>query len=101
MGVPCCECLSRRVVSSMVILDVEGRGPLGRGIGDRRVVTTSPREVIRLSMKCGMEWDGGATRVGAEEMDEEREMTTGRIGWSRLRISSTSPSSVMTFRERM
>jgi len=48
-----------------------------------------------------MEWDGGATRVGAEEMDEEREMTTGRIGWSRLRISSTSPSSVMTFRERI
>jgi len=64
----------------MVMAEVEGRGPLGRGIRDRRVVMTSPREVIRLSMKCGMEWDAGATRVGAEEMDEEREMTVGRIG---------------------
>ena len=80
MGVPRCECLSRRVVSSIVIAEVEGRGPLGRGIGDRRVVMTSPREVIRLSMKCGMELGGGATRVGAEEMDEEREIITGRIG---------------------
>ena len=101
MGVPRCECLSRRVVSSMVMAEVEGRGPLGLGIGDRRVVMTSPREVIKLSMKCGMELGGGATRVGAEEMDEEREMTTGCIGWSKLRISSTSPSSVMTFKERM
>jgi len=60
--------------------EVEGRGPRGRGIGDRRVVMTSPREVIRLSMKCGMELGGGATRVGAEEMDEEREMTAGCMG---------------------
>jgi len=59
---------------------VEGRGPRGRGIGDRRVVMTSPREVIKLSMKCGMEFGGGATRVGAEEMDEEREITTGCMG---------------------
>ena len=80
MGVPRCDRLSLRVVSSMVMAEVEGRGPRGRGTGDRRVVITSPNEVIRLSMKCGMEWDGGATRVGAEEMDEEREMTTGRIG---------------------
>ena len=80
MGVPRCDRLSRRVVSSMVMAEVEGRGPLGRGIGDRRVVMTSPREVIRLSMKCGMEFGGGATRVGAEDMDEEREMTTGRMG---------------------
>ena len=80
MGVPRCERLSRRIVSSMVIAEVEGRGPLGRGIGDRRVVITSPREVIRLSMKWGMELGGGATRVGAEEMDEEREMTTGCMG---------------------
>ena len=101
MGVPRCDRLSLHVVSSMVMAEVEGRGPRGRGIGDCRVVITSPNEVIRLSIKCGMEWDGGATRVGAEEMDEEREMTTGRIGWSRLRISSTSPSSVMTFREQM
>ena len=59
---------------------MEGRGPRGRGIGDRRVVMTSPREVIKLSMKCGMEFGGGATRVGAEEMDEEREITTGCMG---------------------
>jgi len=67
----------------MVIAEVEGRGPLGRvgrGIGDRRVVMTSPREVIRLSMKCGREFGGGATRVGAEEMDEEREMIAGCMG---------------------
>ena len=54
MGVPRCDRLSLRVVSSIVMAEVEGRGPLGRG-----------------------------------------------IGWSRLRISSTSPSSVMMFRERM
>jgi len=101
VGVPRCECLSRRVVSSMVMVEVEGRGPLGRGIGDRRVVTTSPREVMRLSIKCGREFGGGATRVGAEEMDEEREITTGCMGWSKLRISLTSPSSVMTFKERI
>jgi len=35
--------------------EVEGRGPRGRGIGDYRVVITSPREVIRLSIKCGIE----------------------------------------------
>jgi len=101
VGVPRCDRLSRRVVSSMVATEVEGRGPRGQGIGDRRVVITSPREVIRLSMKCGMEWDGGATRVGADEIEEEREMTAGCMGWSKLRISSTSPSSVMTFKERM
>jgi len=101
VGVPRCERLSRCVVSSVVMAEVEGRGPLGRGIGDRRVVITSPSEVIRLSIKCGIELDGGATRVGAEEMDEEREMTTGCMGWSKLRISSTSPSSVMTFKERI
>ena len=101
MGVPRCECLSRRVVSSIVMAEVEGRGPRDRGMGDRRVVITSPNEVIKLSIKCGMEWDRGATRVGAEEMDEECEITTGHIGWSRLRISSTSPSSVMTFKEQM
>jgi len=78
----------------MVMAEVEGRGPRGRGIGDRRVVMTSPREVIRLSMKCGREFGGGATRVGggatrvgggatrvgADEMEEEREMTVGRMG---------------------
>ena len=101
MGVPRCDRLSLCVVSSMVMAEVEGRGPRGRGMEDRRVVMTSPSEVIKLSMKCGMEWGGGATRVGAKEMDEEREMMTGHIGWSRLRISSTSPSSVITFRERM
>ena len=101
MGVPHCDRLSRRVVSSIVIVEVEGRGPRGRGIGDHRVVITSPIKVIRLLMKCGMELGGGATRVGAEEMDEEQEMITGRMGWSRLRISLTSPSSVITFRERM
>jgi len=101
VGVPRCDRLSLRVVSSMLIAEVEGRGPRGRGIGDCRVVITSPREVIRLSIKCGMGLGGGATRVGAEEMDEEREMITGRIGWLRLRISSTSPSSVITFKERM
>jgi len=80
VGVPRCERLSCRVVSSMVMAEVEGGGPLGRGIGDRRVVMTSPREVIRLSMKCGREFGGGATRVGAEEMDEEREMIAGCMG---------------------
>ena len=80
MGVPRCDRLSRRVVSSIVTAEVEGRGPRGRGIGDRRVVITSPNEVIRLSMKCGMELGGGATRVGAEEIDEEREIITGHIG---------------------
>jgi len=80
VGVPRCERLSRRVISSMVMAEVEGRGPLGRGIGDRRVVMTSPREVIRLSMKCGREFGGGATRVGAEEMDEEREIIAGCMG---------------------
>jgi len=80
VGVPRCDCLSQRVVSSMVTVEVEGRGPRGRGIGDRRVVITSPNEVIRLSMKCGMEFGGGATRVGAEEIDEEREIITGCIG---------------------
>jgi len=80
MGVPCSDRLSRCVVSSMVMVEVEGRGPLGRGMGDHRVVMTSPREVIRLSIKCGRELGRGATRVGAEEMDEEREMTTGRMG---------------------
>ena len=80
MGVPCCERLSRRAVSSIMIAEVEGRGPLGRGMGDHRVVTTSPREVIRLSIKCGREFGGGATRVGADEIDEEREMITGCMG---------------------
>jgi len=80
VGVPLCDRLSRCVVSSIVTAEVEGRGPRGRGIGDRRVVMTSPREVMRLSMKCGMELGGGATRVGAEEMDEERDMITGRMG---------------------
>ena len=72
MGVPCCDRLSLCIVSSMVMAEVEGRGPRGRGIGDRHVVITSPNEVIRLSIKCGMGLGGGATRVGAEEMDEER-----------------------------
>jgi len=80
VGVPCCDRLSLRVVSSMVMAEVEGLGPRGLGMGDRRVVMTSPREVIRLSIKCGIELGGGATRVGAEEIDEEREMITGRIG---------------------
>jgi len=62
VGVPRCERLSCRAVSS-IITEVEGRGPLGRGMGDRRVVTTSPREVIRLSIKCGREFGGGAMRV--------------------------------------
>ena len=101
MGVPHCGCLSHRVVSSIVMAEVEGRGPRGRGMGDLRVVMTSPREVIKLSIKCGMEFGGGAMRVGADKMEEEREMMTGRMGWSRLRISSTSPSSVMTFKDRM
>ena len=39
----------------MVTAEVEGRGPRGQGIGNRRVVITSPDEVIRLSIKCGME----------------------------------------------
>ena len=80
MGVPRCDRLSCRVVSLMVMVEVEGRGPLGRGIGDRRVVMTSPREVIRLSIKCGREFGGGATRVGADEIEEEREMITGCMG---------------------
>ena len=101
MGVPRCDRLSLHAVSSMVMAEVEGRGPRGRGIGDCRVVITSPSEVIRLSIKCRIELDGGATRVGAEEMDEEHEMTAGCMGWSRLRISSTSPSSVMMFKERI
>jgi len=80
VGVPRCDCLSLRVVSSMVTAEVEGRRPRGRGIGDCRLVITSPNEMIRLSIKCGMELGGGATRVGAEEMDEEREMITGHMG---------------------
>jgi len=80
VGVPRCERLSRHVISSSVIVEVEGRGPLGHGIGDRRVVMTSPREVIKLSIKCGREFGGGATRVGADEMEEECEMATGRMG---------------------
>jgi len=80
VGVPRCDRLSCRVVSLMVMVEVEGRGPLGRGIGDRRVVMTSPREVIRLSIKCGREFGGGATRVGADEIEEEREMITGCMG---------------------
>ena len=80
MRVPHCDRLSLGVVSSMVTAEVEGRGPRGCGIGDRRVVITSPNEVIRLSIKCGMELGGGATRVDAEEMDDEQEMITGRMG---------------------
>jgi len=60
--------------------EVEGLGPHGLGMGDCHVVMPSPREVIRLSIKCEIELGGGATRVGAEEIDEEWKMITGRIG---------------------
>jgi len=60
--------------------EVEGLGPCGHGMGDFHLVMTSSRDVIRLSIKCGMELGGGATRVGAEGIDDEQEMTTGRIG---------------------
>jgi len=64
----------------MVTMEVEGLGPCGHRIGDYHIVMTSPREVIRLLIKCSIELGGGATRVWPEERDEEREIAIGRIG---------------------